>query len=132
MGLGSLPGPNQGGQLDPDYGGPIIVFGTPILSGGGSGGGCPGNYAGYVNFTKTIAQGWGWAPDPNSTVYTATDNNRSDTNVQYLGKKGDNNCNQTTVTVPYPAYSAVYRFTIYFPDNVPTTNYPITLSGFLQ
>lgn len=119
-------------SIDPQTGvDPIVVFGLP-LSGGGSQGSCPGHYAGYINFTKTIAQGWGWAPDTSNgnTVFTATDTNRSDTRIMYGGEYGDGGCNQTTVTVPYPAMSPVYRFTIYFTNNVPTNVYAITMDGF--
>ena len=110
-------------------GGPITVYGLPVIS-GGSQGGCPGAYAGYVNYIKTVSQGWGWAPSTNTTIHTATDANRTDTKVQYGGKFGDVGCNQTIVTVPSPTYSPKYRFTIYFPNNVPTNSYPITLVGF--
>lgn len=112
-------------------GGVVTVFGFPVVSGGGSGT-CPGKYSGYVNFTKSVAQGWGWSPSTNTTIYTATDTNRSDTKIQYGGYYGDSGCAQTTVTIPYPAMSPVYRFSIYFPTNtaVPTNAYPITLSGF--
>jgi hypothetical protein len=90
--------------------------------------GCPGSYAGFAKYTKSV--GWGWAPSTNTSVHTATDNNRSDTKVFYTGLSGDTNCALTTVTVPDPHPSTVYRFTVYFPNNVPTTNYPLTLSGF--
>ena len=110
-------------------GGPITVFGAPVFS-SGSQGGCPGAYAGYVNYIKTVAQGWGWAPSAGTTVHTASDGNRTDTKVQYGGKFGDIGCNQTTVTVPDPTYSPKYRFSICFPNNVPTNSYPITLVGF--
>jgi hypothetical protein len=118
-------------STDMGSGGPITVFGSPVVSGGGSGT-CPGKYAGYVNFTKSAANGWGWAPSTNTNVHTATDTNRVDTKVQALGDYGDSFCNQTTATVPSPSMSPVYRFTIYFPTNtaVPTNAYPITLSGF--
>jgi hypothetical protein len=114
-----------------DYGGgTLTLFGPPVFS-SGSQGTCPGTYAGYVNYTKTVSQGWGWAPATDTTVHTASDNNRTDTKVQYVGKYGDVGCNQTSVAVPHPTYSAKYRFTIFFPNNVPTTNaYPITLTGF--
>ena len=109
-------------------GGPIVVFGLP-KAGGGNIGTCPGSFAGYLNFTKTISQGWGWVPS--GTVHTATDGSgRTDTKIGYVGKYGDTGCNQTTVTIPNPPYSPSYRFTIYFPNNVPTTNYPIVLTGF--
>ena len=106
----------------------ITVFGLPKIS-GGTQGTCPGTYAGYVSYTKTISQGWGWAPT--GTVHTASNGGgRTGTIVVYLGKYGDPGCNQTTVTIPNPPYSPSYRFAIYFPNNVPTTNYPIVLTGF--
>jgi hypothetical protein len=111
---------------------PVTVFSPPVTS-SGSIPNCPGSYAGYVNFTKTIANGWGWAPDTNNTtVFTASDGGgRLDTSVMYNGKFADTGCGQTTVTIPNPPISAKYRFAIYFPTNVPTTNYPIVLDGFL-
>jgi hypothetical protein len=112
-------------------GGPIIVLGTPY-PGSGSQGSCPGPYAGYVNYAKTVSQGWGWAPISGVKVLTAADGSgRTDTKIQYFGAYGDGGCAQTTVTIPYPPFSPVYRFTIYFTNNVPTsTNYPIVLTGF--
>jgi hypothetical protein len=50
--------------------------------------------------------------------------------IGYMGKFSDTGCNQTTVIIPNPLFSPSYRFTIYFPNNVPTTNYPIVLTGF--
>ena len=111
-------------------GGPITVAGLP-RSGSGIQGTCPGSYAGYVIYSKTISQGWGWAPTSGATTLTASDGSgRTDTKIVYNGAYGDSGCNQTTVTIPYPPPSPVYRFAIYFPNNVPTTNYPITLTGF--
>lgn len=111
-------------------GGPITVSGTPVL-GSGSRGTCPGPYTGWVAYTKPVSQGWGWAPTPGATTLTATDGSgRTDTKVQYVGAYGDNGCGQTSVTIPYPPFSPVYRFTVYFTNNVPTNAYPITLTGF--
>jgi hypothetical protein len=113
-------------------GGAILAYGYPVASGGSSGT-CPGKYSGYVNFTKTPSDGWGWAPSTNTTVHTATDGNRTDTKVLYTGGYGDSGCAQTTVTVPHPPISPAYDFTIYFPQGVqvPTNgSYAITLSGF--
>jgi hypothetical protein len=118
--------------IDPQTGvDPMVVYSFPYPGGGGSGS-CPGHYVGYVNYTKPYTNGWGWAPDTTNgnTVFTATDNNQTNTKVEYVGAYGDEGCNQTTVTVPNPPYSPVYRFTIYFTNNVPTNAYPITLSGF--
>jgi hypothetical protein len=110
---------------------PVTVYAFPVSGSGGTGT-CPGHYVGYVNYAKSSTNGWGWAPDTTNgnTTFTATDTNRPDTKVQYFGAFGDNGCNQTGVTVPSPAISPVYRFTIYFTNNVPTNAYAITLNGF--
>ena len=119
-----------GGAQSASYGGgTLTLFGPPVFS-AGSQGNCPGSYAGYVNFTRTVSQGWGWAPSTNTTIHTASDATRTDTKVQYVGKYGDVGCNQTSVTIPHPTSSPKYRFTIFFPNNVPTNAYPITLTGF--
>ena len=108
----------------------ITLFGPPVQS-SGSQGTCPGPYAGYVNYRKTLADGWGWACSTNTTIHTASDATRTDTKVEYLGKLGDRGCSQTTVQTPDPPVSLKYRFTIYFPSELPATNaYPITLVGF--
>ena len=109
-------------------GGPITVYGTPLLSNGSSGG-CPGKYAGYVIYSKPYSQGWGWTPT--GTIHTVTDTNRTDTKVQYFGAYGDYGCAQTTVSIPNPTFSPVYEFAIYFTNNVPTNAYPmVLLTGF--
>jgi hypothetical protein len=107
----------------------FTVSALPTASSGSSGS-CPGSYVGYVNYTKTVAQGWGWEPSADTSVHTATDTNRADTKLYYYGKSADSGCNQTTVSVPHPAYSTKYRFTIYFTNNVPTNAYAILLDGF--
>lgn len=108
----------------------MTVYAAPTLSAGSSSS-CPGNYAGYVMFYKTAGQGWGWSPSNNASLYAAADGGgRVDTSIVYQGEYGDSGCGQTTVVVPHPAMSPVYRFVIYFPNNVPTTNYPIILTGF--
>jgi Immunoglobulin domain len=113
-------------------GGPITVSGTPKTSNGAQGT-CPGSYAGYVIYSKTISQGWGWTPVSGATPLTASDGGgRTDTFVTYAGMYGDSGCGQTTVTIPYPPPSPAYRFAIYFPNNVPTTNYPLVLTNFNQ
>jgi hypothetical protein len=119
-------------SIDPQTGvDPVTVFGFPLL-GGGSQGTCPGHYTGYVAYTKTAQQGWGWAPDTTggNTVFTATDTNRTNTKIEFLGAYGDSGCNQTSVTLPTSPVSPVYEFCIYFTNNVPTNAYPITLDGF--
>ena len=109
----------------------IVVY-AAVRQTGGTMGTCPGTYAGYVSYTKTVAQGWGWTPSTNTTTYFAAfdGSGRTDTIVTYQGKNSDGGCNQTVVAIPNPPISSSYRFTIYFPSNVPTTNYPIVLTGF--
>jgi hypothetical protein len=113
--------------INPDFFG-VVVYATPIVSPGDLGT-CPGSYAGYVNYLPTNAA-WGFTPLTNTTVFTASDTTRTNTKVEYVGAYGDSGCAQTTVTIPNPPFSPAYRFAIYFTNNVPTTNYPITLSGF--
>jgi hypothetical protein len=109
--------------------GPVTLWATPVSS-SGTKGSCPGSYIGYVNYTKTVAQGWGWAPTSGTNIHTATDTTRTNTKVEYNGKNLDIGCNQTSVAVPDPTFSTKYRFTIYFTNNVPTNSYSITLDGF--
>jgi hypothetical protein len=119
-------------SIDPQTGvDPVEVSALPVTSSGSSGS-CPGSYIGYVSYTKTTQNGWGWAPDTTggNTIFTATDTNRVNTKVQYIGEYGDGGCNQTSVTVPNPPVSPVYQFAIYFTNNVPTNAYTITLNGF--
>jgi hypothetical protein len=116
--------------MDLGGGGGVTIYGLPVASNGGAGN-CPGKYSGYVNFTKTMSQGWGWAPTAGALAHTATDNNRSDTKVYFMGQYGDPGCNTNSVAVTN-LISPVYRFSIFFPTNtaVPTNAYPITLDGF--
>ena len=117
-------------STDPDTGiDPVTLWATPVPSSGSSGS-CPGPYKGYINYTRTVAQGWGWAPSTNTTVHTAEDTNSVNTKVQFVGRSGDSGCNQTIATVPDPSISTKYRFTIYFTNSVPTNSYSITLDGF--
>ncbi|MGC9943052.1 MAG: hypothetical protein ABSE48_14575 [Verrucomicrobiota bacterium] len=107
----------------------FTVFAAPSAS-QGTKDGCPGAYAGYVNYTLS-APTWGWAKSTNTANHTASDGGgRTNTSVQYLGLYGDNDCGITNVTLPASPPSPAYQFTIYFPSNPPTTNYPIVLSGF--
>ena len=111
---------------------PILLFGAPTLSGGAEGD-CPGPYAGYVTYIKTNPF-YGWAPSTNTTMtFIASDpSGRTDTKIQYVGEFVDNDCATTSVVIPYPPVSPMYRFAIYFPSNPPSTNYPIMLTGFNQ
>ncbi len=107
----------------------VVVYAFPVVSSGGTGN-CPGPYAGYVNYIPT--NNWGWLINTNTTIYTASDANRTNTKVEYVGEYGDEGCHKQSVTIPNPALSPQYTFSIYFTSSVPKTNYPITLSGFLS
>jgi len=108
----------------------VVVYATPIASNGNQGS-CPGPYTSYVNFTKSVSQGWGWKPSTNTTIHIAANGgDRPDVKVEFVGKRLDSGCSPESVLVPDPAYSTAYRFTIYFTNGVPSTNYPITLTGF--
>lgn len=118
----------MGGPLGPG-GPPIVVYGLPVASSGNSPG-CPGRYSGFVNYIPS--SDWGFTLSTNATSYSGTDTNQTNTKVQYVGEYGDVGCSQTTASIPFPAFSPEYRFTIYFPNNsqVPTNAYPIVLNGF--
>ena len=113
---------------------PFTVFGPPVSS-LGSGPSCPGGYSAYVNYTKTVAQGWGWAPTANTPPHHADDTVGSGSAIEYVGKTGDSGCSLSpshAVPLPDSPPSTKYRFTIFF-KFVPSTNaYPITLTGFDQ
>ena len=94
----------------------IVIYPSGIVTGTGpdcAGGTC----AGRASYAKTIANGWGWAPDTNgNTVFTATYTNSTTIHLQAGGKKGDTYCMPTnSVQIPNPPYSTVYRFTVYYP-----------------
>jgi hypothetical protein len=68
------------------------------------------------------------APIAGTKVLMATDGSRwTDTKILHLGAYGDSGCAQTTGTIPYPPFSPVYRFAIYFTNNVPTNAHPMVL-----
>lgn len=108
----------------------ITVFGAPsAVAGNSSPETCPGAYAGSVSYKKKASEGWGWAPGV--APFIAADGVRTDTKVEMSGYSGDRQCdifgNCTRTSLP----DVKYRFTIYFPTSVPTTNaYPIVLTGF--
>jgi hypothetical protein len=118
-------------------GGNITVYGAPVVSSGSSGG-CPGGYAGYVNYKKVFPD-WGWipitpppTPVPPLSSYTAEDGTtRTDTIALMSGNGGDHPCHQTPNSVATLS-DTKYRFTMYFPTGSPVgaNPYPIVLIGF--
>lgn len=107
-------------------GGPFTVYASPV-TGSGSNSACQFAYVGCATYSTNNV---GWKPIAGVTHAAADGGGRTDTVVYYLGRFGDTGCNQTSVTVPTPAPSPYYQFVIYFPSNMPATNYPIILTGF--
>lgn len=100
-----------------------------------TGSGCPGGFCGRADYLPTNGD-WGFKPDNGFTSHSFTDTNNSNTKIQYVGAFGDMNCDQTTVSIPQPPTSPMYRVTVYFTNKseIPTdTNkYPIVLTNMLQ
>ena len=108
---------------------PMVVYASPI-PGNGKVGLCPGSYLGYVDYTNPLPA-WGWAPSPGTTTHSvANGGGCAGVKITYFGEYGDANCGTTNVTLPSSPPSPAYQFTVYFPSSMPTTNYPIILTGF--
>lgn len=123
-GLGLIAGCSTG----PTETGPIIAYAVPVSSKGKMGT-CPGSYVAYANYS--VPATWGWVPSTNTTIHTASNGGAcSKLCIEYIGEFGDNGCGKTNVTLPTAPPSPAYCFTVYFPSNAPTTNYPIILTGF--
>jgi len=110
--------------------GPITVYAAPVTV-SGTNSSCQFSYIGSVSYVTTNGL-WGWKPITGVTHTAADGGGRTDTMVYYNGRSLDKGCGQTSVTVPTPAPSQYYRFVIFFPTNMPATNYPIILNGFTQ
>jgi hypothetical protein len=88
---------------------------------------CGKRYVGYIAFKKPVGSGL-WGYKTNSYPLTSTCSNGN--YMVYLGKKGDTgtNCNGQ-LTIPQPAFSDYYRFSVYFTNKVSLCT--ITNTGFL-
>lgn len=124
VGLGFIAGCSTG----PTGTGPIIAYGVPV-SKVGKLASCPGSYIGYVNYTNPMPT-WGWEPSTNLIHAAANGGGCAGICISYIGEYGDANCGTTNVTIPNPPFSPAYQFTVYFRSNLPSTNYPIILTGF--
>jgi hypothetical protein len=111
-------------------GGPITIYSTPPpTTVAGVGVGCPFPYVGYHNFIKPVPP-YGWVPNT-SAPPSAKDFTRTDTKIKFFGSTPLNNgCGTGGFVSVTPIKSSTYRFTIYFPNNVPATAYPLQLNGF--
>lgn len=112
----------------------FTIYPTSVsTNSGGTGNGCPGQYAWFANYTKTAAAGWGWKEDTNSATHSATYVNGGGVKVQYGFKTGLTGCDTNAVVVLSVTNTAC-RFTVYGPvgSTAPgVSNAPLTLSGFL-
>ncbi len=109
----------------------FAISATPTSNASSSNGFCQFVFVGTANYRKLPNSVYGWAPSAGTNVHTIIDTNRTDTKVEYLGKTGDKGCQTTTVSIPDPPTSTKYRFTVYFPNNVPTNApYWLSLQGF--
>ncbi len=115
---------------------PLTVYGSPVISSGGSGD-CPAAYVAYVNYRKSATAGWGWVADHGlgNITHSATDRNFTDTQVQAVGIIDDRFCQPTAVPNTHPGAPSpediTNRFTIYFRVSHTSPNpYPLTLDGY--
>lgn len=105
---------------------------------GGAPSGCPGTYHGYINYVRTVAQGWGFIPDTNVLDHTVTDVREPTNHLQLVTDYGFIACNTNTVdwtnipTLTPPLFGTAARATVYF-KNYPTNQaYPVLFRGFLE
>lgn len=120
---------------------PLTVYGPPVFSPGSGMPCCPGvsfTYQGYVNYVVTPPD-WGFIPIVDTSysrgAYVATTGTA--TRVNYIGYNSDTQCGSIWVPVygnPPPVtglpLSPSYRFTVYFPNAVPTNAFPLILYNF--
>jgi len=118
------------------FAGDIVIYPNAISTNTIIGTSCPnGTFIASATYARTLANGWGWAPDTNgNTSFTASYTNQPNCVVQFGGHSGDVGCNTTTVSIANPPYSTKYRFTVYWPvgSAVPTStnNAPLVLHDF--
>lgn len=90
---------------------------------------CSGVYVGSVQFYKDSPE-WGFVINTNTVLHTFSVE-RTNARIQSIGIRGDIGCGTNSMSVS--GYSPVYRFAVFFPDNLPDTNidYPAQFGGFL-
>jgi hypothetical protein len=106
---------------------PVTVHGTPIASVGNKGT-CPGNFAGFVNYTNS---GYGYIVINSGVAAKGTDSGSQSgvSRVQMLGWYDQNCANAGTSAICNPPKSTYYLFTTYFPSTVPTGDYTLVLDN---
>jgi len=85
---------------------------------------CPGAYVGYCTYSLDAPQ-FGWEAMTNAV---AMDPARSDTAVLYVGRLAETGCGFGSVNV-IPVGER-FRFSVFFPTNLPSGQYPLRLVNF--
>lgn len=105
---------------------------------GGAPSGCPGTYHGYINYVRTVAQGWGFIPDTNVLHHTATDLREPTNNLELVSDYGFFVCHTNSVdwtnipSLTPPLYGTAARMTVFF-KNFPTNQaYALLFKGFFE
>jgi hypothetical protein len=108
---------------------------TNGFGGGGSSGGCPGPYTGYINYVRRATNGWGYTLDTNVIPHAATDL-REPTNRLELGTiYGYFICGSNTVSTTSNAVTVIgdrARFSIFFRTYPTNQAYPLWVKGFIE
>ena len=108
---------------------PVIVY-APAVTKSGSEGTCPGAFSGYICYTQA-PPAWGWEPLSSATSFSASNGGQcTNVRIEFVGEYGDTGCSVSNVVIPNPPFSPSYTFNAYFRSSLPTTNYPIILTGF--
>jgi hypothetical protein len=103
---------------------------------GGTAGGCPGTYHGYINWAFHIPQ-WGYVPDTNVLHHTATDVLWATNSLEFGTDYGLFMCASNTVdwtnnpALNPPLYGDAARFTVFFKTYPTNQNYPLYIVGYL-
>lgn len=94
---------------------------------------CPSNYCSYNEYRKWPTNGFGWAPDTNFTIHTATYTNGGNVRTEYIDRLGsDMGCSMSNSisTSTHPLSGNKYIFSVLFTNSIPGTN-GLLLHGFL-
>jgi hypothetical protein len=102
---------------------------------GGTAGGCPGTYHGYVNWAYMLPT-WGLTPDTNQVHHTATDLLEPTNSLEFFTDYGYYACNSNTVDWVTNANNQLYgtraRFSVFFKTYPTNQPYPLYFRNYLQ
>jgi hypothetical protein len=102
---------------------------------GGSSGGCPGAYHGYINYVRRATNGWGYTLDTNVVPHAATDQLQLTNRLELGTIYGYFICGSNTVSTTSNSVAVIgdrARFSVFF-RNYPTNQaYPLWVKGFIE